>query len=87
LKNMLRKRILKKTEEEENNASSWYTWWGFFYSRKINKLISPIQSKKNNICNNHCGNLFSLWSSGIRSDHAIYTNDHAANGIKNWTSW
>lgn len=51
--------------------SSLY-WDGiFFYSKKSRLYIIAIHNMKNDICSRACQVLFSLWSSGIKSDHAI----------------
>ena len=53
------------------------------YSTNNNKSITHIHNTKQNACIKDWLTFGCLWSSGIKSVHAIYTNNHAEKGIKN----
>lgn len=68
-------RYIKKRIRRINTSKEWillmYNEAGFFYSPKSRSNIIPIPIVNAMICNEACQNLFSLWSSGIKSDPAI----------------
>lgn len=54
----------------------------YIYSSKTNKAIIPTPSIIEINCNTEIDNLHSCWSSGIRSDPAIYIKPPAVIGSK-----
>ena len=71
---------MSKWNEKRNKQE---TGWIIYYSTNNNKHITQIPTTKHNACNNDWLTFGCLWSSGIKSVHAIYINNHAEKGIKN----